>query len=341
MDPIAFFDHLAAKSATSQSTHVQSLSSNEDIEQRMTLRPSLDTPRQDDFQDKWILFVEAYRTEKQELSEHLKDQLVALDQIEQDFDQSNLEIQHQVGRAFDRLSSDLHHHQSRLSIERKQFEREKDMIQQVRQFQDEKIRLNVGGQFFETSLTTLRKDPRSKLAQMFSPDSNVKPEADNSYFIDRDSTYFRLVLNYLRDLKIPAGIVEDPKIMDELMQEARFYELNDLLRLKWENLPVITQEQLYQLYPPFSKTRLYQPIIMRLTGKNLSNLDFSNYHIDPQSNFMESNLENADFSQAKFGFDFDHQVNFTGCFLLGAVFPKEGTANRASGVQMKLDGAIV
>ena len=70
---------------------------------------------------------------------------------------------------------------------------------------------------------------------------------------------------------------------------------------------------------------------MRLTGKNLSNLDFSNYHIDPQSNFMESNLENADFSQAKFGFDFDHQVNFTGCFLLGAVFPKEGTANRASG----------
>lgn len=88
---------------------------------------------------------------------------------------------------------------------------------------------------------------------------------------------------------------------------------------------------MYQLYPPFSKTRLYQPIIMQLSGKNLSNLDFSNYHIDPQSNFMESNLENANFSQAKFGFDFDHQVNFTGCFLLGTVFPEEGTVNRASG----------
>lgn len=30
----------------------------------------------------------------------------------------------------------------------------------------------------------------------------VKPDADNSYFIDRDGTYFRLVLNYLRDLKV-------------------------------------------------------------------------------------------------------------------------------------------
>lgn len=70
---------------------------------------------------------------------------------------------------------------------------------------------------------------------------------------------------------------------------------------------------------------------MQLTKKNLSNLDFSSYHIDPQSNFTESNLENANFSLAKFGFDFDHQVNFSYAFLIGAVFPEEGTTNRASG----------
>lgn len=40
------------------------------------------------------------------------------------------------------------------------------------------------------------------LAQMFSENSSLKPDVDNSYFIDRDSTYFRLVLNYLRDLKV-------------------------------------------------------------------------------------------------------------------------------------------
>lgn len=70
---------------------------------------------------------------------------------------------------------------------------------------------------------------------------------------------------------------------------------------------------------------------MQLTKKNLSNLDFSNYHIDPRSTFADSNLENAMFSEAKFGFDFDHQVDFSYTFLVGAIFPKEGTTNRASG----------
>jgi hypothetical protein len=76
-----------------------------------------------------------------------------------------------------------------------------------------KIKLNVGGQLFETSLSTLRRDPNSTLAAMFDGHSCISPdETDGSYFIDRDSTYFRLVLNYLRDLKVPQSIRENPKM---------------------------------------------------------------------------------------------------------------------------------
>ena len=54
------------------------------------------------------------------------------------------------------------------------------------------IKLNVGGQIFKTSLETLRKDPDSMLAAMFSQRFDIQPdEDDGAYFIDRDGTHFR------------------------------------------------------------------------------------------------------------------------------------------------------
>ena len=60
------------------------------------------------------------------------------------------------------------------------------------------IKLNVGGQYFTTSLETLTKDPGSMLHAMFSGRFDTKPAEDGSYFIDRDGTHFRYILNYLR-----------------------------------------------------------------------------------------------------------------------------------------------
>lgn len=348
MDPIAFFDHLAANSITSQSSRTES-NDDRDSYNKHQLATNLDTIKptisiaegEQGFQDKWSEFVKAYRSEKQALEDHLKEQLRALAQVEDHYDKANVDIHHHVQDSFHHLQKDLEHYHDHINAEKKQFEQERRLIKEIRKFQEEKIKLNVGGQLFETSLTTLRKDPNSMLSKMFSEGSTIKPDVDNSYFIDRDSTYFRLVLNYLRDLKIPAGVVDDPKIMDELMQEARFYQINDLLKQKWSNLPVITQEQLHKLYPPNPQNTQFRPIIMQLTKKNLSNLDFSNYHIDPRSSFADSNLEGANFSKAKFGFDFDHQVDFSYTFLVHATFPAEGTTNRASGVQFKLEGALL
>ncbi|KAL9553962.1 hypothetical protein PS6_003683 [Mucor atramentarius] len=86
---------------------------------------------------------------------------------------------------------------------------------------NEKIRLNVGGSMFETSLSTLRRDTNSLLATMFSGRHLISAEPDGSYFIDRDPSHFRLVLNYLRDLRIPPTILQDTKICQELLQEAK------------------------------------------------------------------------------------------------------------------------
>jgi len=60
------------------------------------------------------------------------------------------------------------------------------------------VRLNVGGKLFETTLTTLRAFPQSKLAILFSERYPLLKDSKGYYFIDRDGTYFGHVLNFLR-----------------------------------------------------------------------------------------------------------------------------------------------
>ena len=69
------------------------------------------------------------------------------------------------------------------------------------------ILLNVGGHRFTTSLQTITKDPNSMLAAMFSGKFEMKPCEDGAFFIDRDGTHFRFILNYLRNgkLTLPEG----------------------------------------------------------------------------------------------------------------------------------------
>ena len=89
------------------------------------------------------------------------------------------------------------------------------------------IKLNVGGQYFTSSLQTLTKDKGSMLHAMFSGRFDVKPAEDGSYFIDRDETHFRYILNYLRTgrLRLP----KDELIRQELLEEAEFCQIHGIL----------------------------------------------------------------------------------------------------------------
>lgn len=100
-------------------------------------------------------------------------------------------------------------------------------LQRLIQQQKSKVVLNVGGSMFTTSIITLTKYPDSMLATMFSGRHTLIPETDGTYFIDRDGTYFRYILNYLRygdDIVLEAK----PSVLTEILAEARFYQLEGL-----------------------------------------------------------------------------------------------------------------
>ena len=89
------------------------------------------------------------------------------------------------------------------------------------------VKLNVGGHTFTTSVQTLKKDPDSMLAAMFSGKFDTKPAEDGAFFIDRDGTHFRFILNYLRTGKLT--LPEGATFLKELAEEAEFYQIQGII----------------------------------------------------------------------------------------------------------------
>ena len=94
------------------------------------------------------------------------------------------------------------------------------------------IQYNVGGQRFATSRDTIANDEFCMLNVMLKHESSMASSRDTSgaLFIDRDPTYFKYVLNYLRN-----GIVDLPPeryALNALLREAEFYQINVRSKLK-------------------------------------------------------------------------------------------------------------
>uniref|UniRef100_A0A8C5LBY1 Potassium channel tetramerisation domain containing 14 n=1 Tax=Jaculus jaculus TaxID=51337 RepID=A0A8C5LBY1_JACJA len=98
------------------------------------------------------------------------------------------------------------------------------------------VQLNVGGQFYTTTVGTLRKCPGSKLAELFSGSRPACVDAEGRFFIDHSGTYFGPILDYLRTGEVPTQHVR------EVYREAQFYEIQPLVKLL-EDMPQIFGEQ--------------------------------------------------------------------------------------------------
>lgn len=97
------------------------------------------------------------------------------------------------------------------------------------------VRLNVGGQLFLTTRTTLCRDPKSFFSRLCKEDNNLASDKDETgaFLIDRDPTYFGPILNFLRHSKL----VIDKNLAEEgILEEAEFYNITDLIQLIRERI---------------------------------------------------------------------------------------------------------
>ncbi|KAK1945738.1 BTB/POZ domain-containing adapter for CUL3-mediated RhoA degradation protein 1 [Phytophthora citrophthora] len=87
--------------------------------------------------------------------------------------------------------------------------------------EDAVVIFNVGGQLFKSTVKVWTRDRFSILAQLCTKSPKLQPDKDGSFFFDRDFMVFRLILEFLRDNRLPDTVEE----LRELYCEASFYRL--------------------------------------------------------------------------------------------------------------------
>ena len=87
----------------------------------------------------------------------------------------------------------------------------------------QRVKLNVGGIKFETTLSTLTRYPESMLGAMFSGRHDMPADDDGYVFIDCDGTHFRIILNFMRTGSLDGPV--SPTAASELKRELEYYQL--------------------------------------------------------------------------------------------------------------------
>lgn len=109
------------------------------------------------------------------------------------------------------------------------------------------VNLNIGGKIFATTKETLLQNIEGNDSNFFIKLLNKEqPSLDEKgyYFIDRDYTNFRYILNYLRnfgDLRKCVFPFQDEMKIKEIQKEAEFYELNQLVKYIKERHPLFME----------------------------------------------------------------------------------------------------
>ncbi|XP_061819013.1 BTB/POZ domain-containing protein KCTD7 [Nerophis lumbriciformis] len=106
----------------------------------------------------------------------------------------------------------------------------------------EVISLNVGGTFFTTRLSTLRRYDDTMLAAMFSGRHHIPRDAEGRFFIDRDGAYFGDILNFLREGELPRR-----ERVRAVHREAQYYSIGPLLD-HLEDAQPLTGEKVRQAF---------------------------------------------------------------------------------------------
>jgi WD40 repeat protein len=165
--------------------------------------------------------------ERQQWLDKLK-QLEQLEQVEQQIQQNQRLLEH------DRVN--LEQERQQLLKEKKEFEEGSQwldriavQISTVKDFSKKKIVLDIGGTKFTTTVDTLTREKNTFFCGLFSVYGEWDPDEDGTYFIDRDGTHFRIILNHLRGMDVAHEIQQlSENELRQLYEDVKYYMIHSM-----------------------------------------------------------------------------------------------------------------
>lgn len=264
---------------------------------------------------------ESIHEKMQDLLDCFQKREAELTRLSEQLENQRNELENETIKRKQATDQDITEQYRQLDEERSRFEMEIKRMAETKEFQSSRVQLDIGGHKYTTSLTTLRKDSNSMLAAMFSGRHQLVNESDGSYFIDRDGTHFRYILNYLRDDFQVDTFPTDEVTLKEIQNEGRYYQLLGLVGAIEELLnppppaPDFTQEEINDMLATVSRQTDGQLISPSLSpGRHI---DFI-FHNMTKSNidFSGKNLSGLTFAHTTFA----HNVSFVNAILVNTCF---------------------
>ncbi|KXJ28287.1 BTB/POZ domain-containing protein KCTD6 [Exaiptasia diaphana] len=241
---------------------------------------------------------ESVQEKMQDLLDCFQKREAELTRLAEQLEHQRNELENETMKRKRATDQDITEQYRQLDDEKRRFETELKRMADTKEFQSSRIQLDIGGHKYTTSLSTLRKDPDSMLAAMFSGRHQLVNESDGSYFIDRDGTYFRYILNYLRDDFQVDTFPKDEVTLKEIQNEGRYYQLLGLVGAIEELLnppppaPDFTQEEINDMIATVSRQTDGQLISPSISpGRHI---DFIFHHMT-----KSADVSGADFRQCR------------------------------------------
>lgn len=271
---------------------------------------------------KWL--VEKFKKREEELAN-----------ASRELEVSKRKFQEKMKMEWEKLEEECEQRRRVLEEERSKLEDEKQYMRNIYDIQCSHVKLDVGGHVYSTSLSTLTRDKSSMLAVMFSGRHKLVQSKENTYFIDRDGTHFRYILNYLRgDLHLDT-FPDDVTVLKEIQREADYFQLSGLFEMIKSILTPTPQ--------PVDYSQDYIDCLLNTGPKNLasscmdhkisrnmtkSSLNFDKRNLSGLSFIHTAFVHNVSFAEAKlkessfYGCEFGSNVkiDFSYADLTGADF---------------------